>query len=130
MMGSRDTEGHHRAEEMCPRYQRAVAILGKRWTTLIIRVLIPDARRFSAIKESVPGLSDRLLSERLKELESCGIVERLVFAETPVRIEYRLTHKGLELEAVVEAIQRWADCWDTDSGGRLVVEAQSVSYPP
>ena len=101
------------ADEMCPRYQRAVEILGKRWTGLIIRVLIPRPRRFGEMTEAVSGLSDRLLSERLKELEACGIVERRVFPETPVRIEYALTGKGSELERVVEAIQHWADCWDT-----------------
>jgi DNA-binding HxlR family transcriptional regulator len=96
---------------MCPRYERAVQILGKRWTALIVRILLPRPRRFSDITSLVPGLSDRLLSERLKELEATGIVERRVFAETPVRIEYTLTGKGHELQHVVEAIQHWADCW-------------------
>jgi DNA-binding HxlR family transcriptional regulator len=79
---------------MCPRYERAVQILGKRWTALIVRTLLPRPRRFSDMTSLIPGLSDRLLSERLKELESCGIVERRVFAEMPVRIEYTLTGKG------------------------------------
>lgn len=96
---------------MCPRYERAVQILGKRWTPLIIRTLLARPRRFSDMTAIIGGLSDRLLSERLKELESCGIVERRVYPETPVRIEYALTGKGRELEQVVEAIQRWADCW-------------------
>ena len=99
-------------EEMCPRYQRAVEILGKRWTALIVRTLLPRPRRFSDITSTISGLSDRLLSERLKELESCGIVIRQVYAETPVRIEYVLTGKGRELERVVEAIQHWANCWE------------------
>jgi DNA-binding HxlR family transcriptional regulator len=103
------------ADEMCPRYQRAVEILGKRWTGLIIRALLPRPRRFSDMTTIISGLSDRLLSERLKELEACGIVERRVYAETPVRIEYVLTAKGLELEQVVQAIQHWADCWDGGS---------------
>jgi len=98
-------------DDMCPRYERAVQILGKRWTALIVRILLPRPRRFSDITSLVPGLSDRLLSERLKELEATGIVERRVFAETPVRIEYTLTGKGHELQHVVEAIQHWADCW-------------------
>ena len=96
---------------MCPRYQRAVEILGKRWTALIVRTLLPRPRRFSDITTIVAGLSDRLLSERLKELEACAILERRVYADTPVRIEYILTDKGRELEQVVEAIQHWADCW-------------------
>ncbi len=97
---------------MCPRYQRAVEVLGKRWTALIVRTLLPRPRRFSDITAIVAGLSDRLLSERLKELESCAIVERRVYPDTPVRIEYILTDKGRELERVVEAIQHWADCWE------------------
>ena len=99
-------------DEMCPRYQRAVEILGKRWTALIIRVLLPRPRRFSEMTFAIDGLSDRLLSERLKELEGCGIVERRVYPETPVRIEYALTDKGRELDEVVGAIQKWADCWE------------------
>jgi DNA-binding HxlR family transcriptional regulator len=105
-------ENHPIGEEMCPRYQRAVEILGKRWTALIVRTLLPRPRRFSDITATISGLSDRLLSERLKELDSCGIVERRVYPDTPVRIEYVLTGKGRELERVVEAIQHWANCWD------------------
>jgi len=107
--------GYLFGDEMCPRYQAAVEILGKRWTGLIIRTLLPRPRRFSEMASVIAGLSDRLLSERLKELEGCGIVERRVFPETPVRIEYTLTDKGQELEQVVVAIQRWADCWEPSS---------------
>lgn len=103
------------SEELCPRYQRAIEILGKRWTGLIIRVLLPGPRRFGEVIHAVPGLSDRLLSDRLRELEGCGIVERCVYPETPVRIEYCLTDKGRELEDVVGAIQKWADCWETEA---------------
>ena len=102
---------HALGDTMCPRYQQAVQILGKRWTAMIVRTLIPRPRRFSDMTTIIAGLSDRLLSERLKELEGCGIVERRVYAETPVRIEYALTAKGRELDQVVEAIQKWADCW-------------------
>lgn len=104
-------EGSHH-DQMCPRYERAVQILGKRWTAMIVRTLLPRPRRFSDMTSIIGGLSDRLLSERLKELEGCGIVERRVYAETPVRIEYTLTSKGHELEYVVDAIQRWADSWE------------------
>jgi DNA-binding HxlR family transcriptional regulator len=104
---------------MCPRYQRAVEVLGKRWTALIVRTLLPRPRRFSDIT-TIVGVSDRLLSERLKELEACSILERRVFPDTPVRIEYALTIKGRELEQVVEAIQHWADCWP---GEEAAVEA-------
>jgi DNA-binding HxlR family transcriptional regulator len=88
-----------------------VSLLSKRWTGLILRALLSGATRFSSICAYVPGLSDRLLSERLKELEAEGIVERRVYAETPVRVEYLLTAKGRELRNVVEVIQAWADAW-------------------
>jgi DNA-binding HxlR family transcriptional regulator len=68
-------------------------------------------RRFLELRRAVAGLHDRLLSERLKELESEGLVERRVYAETPVRIEYELTDKGRDLEKVVTEVHRWADRW-------------------
>ena len=70
-----------------------------------------DCVRFSDITHAIPGLSDRLLSERLKELEAEGIVSRSVFPEIPVRIEYHLTDKGRDLDAVMEAISDWSARW-------------------
>ncbi len=96
---------------LCPRYHHAVELIGRRWTGAIIRMLLEGVTRFSDITEAVPGLSDRMLSERLKELEAEGIVERCVFAETPVRIEYRITEKGRALSTVVESIGAWAEQW-------------------
>lgn len=98
-------------EQVCPRFHRAVELVGKRWTGAIVRMLMDAPRRFSEILESIPGLHDRLLSERLKELESEGLVRRLVYPETPVRIEYDLTDKGRDLERVVAELQGWADRW-------------------
>jgi DNA-binding HxlR family transcriptional regulator len=96
---------------LCPRYERAMAVLGKRWTGLIIRALLDGTYRFNGISSFVPALSDRLLSERLKELEAEGILQRRVYPETPVRIEYRLTSKGEGLRPVFDACQHWADAW-------------------
>lgn len=95
----------------CPVYHRAIEIIGRRWTGAIVRALLAGDRRFCQIRSTVPGLSDRLLSERLKELELEGIVERLVQPDTPVRIEYRLTPKGEGLAAVVQSVSRWAEEW-------------------
>ncbi|MCH7485110.1 MAG: helix-turn-helix transcriptional regulator [Chloroflexi bacterium] len=95
----------------CPKYHRAVELIGRRWTGAILRALLSDVSRFSAICETIPGLSDRMLAERLKELEAEGIVEREVIPETPVRIEYRLTRKGRDLGPVVEALSVWAERW-------------------
>ena len=106
-------------EQMCPKYQRVVDIVGKRWTALMLRALISGPRRFKEIKDYVPGLSDRLLSERLQELEEAGIVERRVLPHRPVLVEYALTAKGADLRQVVEALQTWADRWVTPADAQV-----------
>lgn len=95
----------------CPRYHRASEIVGRRWSAAILRSMFAGASRFGEIQESIPDLSNRMLSERLKELEAEGIVEREVTPSTPVRVEYRLTRKGRELGPVVETLSRWAERW-------------------
>lgn len=101
----------HDAKCVCPRFHSAVELVGRRWTGAILSAMLMGATRFTDIIHAVPGLSDRLLSERLKELESTGIVVRTVHPETPVRIEYTLTEKGRELNDVIGALTRWADHW-------------------
>ena len=96
----------------CPKYHRAVELIGRRWTGAILRALLSDVSRFSEICEIVPGLSDRMLAERLKELEAEGIVTRTVVPETPVRVEYTLTDKGRDLESVISAVSGWAERWE------------------
>lgn len=96
---------------ICPRYHRAVELIGRRWTGAILRTLLAGATRFSEIASAVPEMSDRMLSERLKELEGEGIVERRVIPETPVRVEYLLTAKGRALDTPVAAIAAWAEAW-------------------
>lgn len=95
----------------CPAYTHAMEIIGRRWTGAIIRSMLAGASRYSEIVSAVPGLSDRLLSERLKELESEGIVARSVTPSTPVRIDYTLTEKGLALASVVREVADWASKW-------------------
>ena len=102
---------HHPPSAFCPVYHRAIELIGRRWTGAILRVLLGGPTRFSEIAAAVPGLSDRLLSERLKELEAERIVVRTVYPETPVRIEYALTEKGRDLEGVVTAVSTWAETW-------------------
>ena len=97
--------------QICGRYQRGAEILGKRWTTLIIKVLCGGPLRFSELAEQLEVASDRVISERLKELEAEGIVLRTVYPETPVRIEYALTEKGAELKPVIEALEAWSERW-------------------
>lgn len=111
---------------MCPKYQQAAEMLARRWTVQIVRTLLGEPRRFSELRTVVPGVSDRILSERLKELEAEGIVRRQVIPETPVRILYSLTDKGQDLHRVVEEIQRWADKWET-LDAELTLEQQDPS---
>lgn len=98
-------------ERMCPRYEAAAQLLGKKWTGMILRVLLDGPRRFSDFTRQIPDVSARLVAERLKELEEHGVVERKVLAERPVAVEYSLTDKGRDLTPVVEAIQQWAERW-------------------
>jgi len=95
----------------CRLYHRAVELVGKRWSGAILLVLLDGPLHFSGIRQLVPELSDRLLSERLKELEAEGIVERTVLDGSPVRVEYSLTEKGHALEPTVRALKRWARDW-------------------
>ncbi|AGF58035.1 MULTISPECIES: winged helix-turn-helix transcriptional regulator [Clostridium] len=96
---------------MCPRFENAFELLGKRWTGLIIRTLLNGQNRFSDITDAIPNMSARMLTERFKELEKEGIIVRRVYPETPVRIEYELTEKGKELQLVMDEVQKWAEKW-------------------
>lgn len=96
---------------MCPKYEKVAIFLGKRWTGLILRVLLEGECRFSEILENVAGLSSRLLTERLKEMEEVGLVLREVRNEYPIKVEYRLTEKGRSLEPVIREMQKYADDW-------------------
>jgi len=96
---------------MCPRYEHAAQLLGKRWTGLLLDSLLGGPRRFCELTAAVDGLSDRVLSDRLRELEDEGIVERVVYPQIPVRVEYRLTEKGYDLRPIVQAMHTWAETW-------------------
>ena len=95
----------------CSRYHRAVELIGKRWSGAILRVLFTGPSRFNEILAAVPGLSDRLLSERLRELEAEELVVRHVHPGPPMRSEYALTERGRELEPVIREISTWAEKW-------------------
>src|ERR671917_1411371 len=95
-------------ESCCSAYHYAIELIGKRWTGAIVFVLMDGPLRFSEVKTLVPDLSDRLLSERMKELEAESIVARRVIDDMPVRVEYRLTEKGQALEPAVRSLKTWA----------------------
>jgi DNA-binding HxlR family transcriptional regulator len=102
-----DSTSPHRSP-CCALYHHAVELVGKRWTGAILLVLMDGPLRFCEIRQLVPDVSDRLLSERLKELEGERIVARHVYDETPVRVEYSLTPKGQALEPALKALKSWS----------------------
>ena len=95
----------------CPLYHEAVELVGRRWTGAILQVLMDGPLRFSEIGQAIPELSDRLLSERMKELESRGMVQRTVMPGPPLRVQYELSKMGSDLEPALTAIQSWARRW-------------------
>ena len=98
---------------LCPRYHKAIELIGRRWTGAIVRTLVSGPHRFNELLSAIPGISDRLLTERLRELESEGLVLRTVLPESPVRVIYELTDCGRDLEPALEQIGRWAERWIT-----------------
>lgn len=111
MVGIHDAQ----PEPYCPYFRHAVELIGRRWTGAILRALQADVCHFSALVGVIPGLSDRMLSERLRELEAEGLVQRHVIPEMPVRVEYALTPKGRALGEVFAAISAWAAAWHDDA---------------
>jgi DNA-binding HxlR family transcriptional regulator len=106
---------------LCSRFHAAVELIGRRWAGAIIQLLMTGRKRYCDLKAGVPGISDRMLSERLRELEGEGVLRRIVTPETPVRVEYELSKKGAALHGALDAIGSWATTWiqpDTKSKAR------------
>jgi DNA-binding HxlR family transcriptional regulator len=88
-----------------------VELIGGRWTGAIIQTLLQGTTRYALIKAAIPDITDRMLSERLRSLETEGVVTRRVVPESPVRVEYELTEKGRSLKRSLEEIGSWAERW-------------------
>ena len=95
--------------ELCTRFHYASELVGRRWNGAIIFMLLKQTCRFAALRDGIPGITDRMLSERLQELEQEGLLERVVVPETPVRVEYSLTKKGKGLAEAVDSLAIWAE---------------------
>jgi len=102
---------HCMDDAFCPYFHHAIELIGRRWTGVVLRSMLNGATRFNDIAAAVPNLSDKMLCERLKELEMEGVITRTVVPEIPVRVEYELTEKGRALEGVLLALDDWADRW-------------------
>ncbi len=96
---------------VCPDFHAAIELIGKRWTGAIVSALTERPMRFGELRKAIPGLSDRLLSQRLRELEEEGLVEREVEAGTPVRVTYSLTAVGEDLGPALAELKAWAKRW-------------------
>jgi DNA-binding HxlR family transcriptional regulator len=108
---AKDTCERDDIPELCQRFHRASELIGRRWTGAIIFVLMKSRCRFAMLRDAIPEITDRMLSERLQELEQEEIVERTVIPETPIRVEYSLTKKGRALTNAIDAIAEWAHKW-------------------
>jgi DNA-binding HxlR family transcriptional regulator len=100
------------SDAVCPYFHRAIELIGRRWTGAILQVLMGGRTRYCEFRAAIPEVSDRMLSERLKELEAEGIVVRVVTPDTPVRVDYELSPKGQALEEALRAVEAWAAEWD------------------
>jgi DNA-binding HxlR family transcriptional regulator len=107
---------------ICPKFHKAIELVGSRWTGAVLQVLMAGPSRFSTIRSAVGDISDRMLSERLRELERERIVSRTVLPDPPIRVEYALTEKGQELQTTLAAVARWAERWVV-ADGSLVTPA-------
>lgn len=95
--------------QLCTRFHYASQLIGRRWNGAIIFMLLRQTCRFATLRDGIPGITDRMLSERLQELEAEGVVDRTVVPETPVRVEYSLTKKGKALAEAVDSLAQWAE---------------------
>lgn len=108
-----------RSISVCPKLEKAFQILGKKWNGLIIEVLLNGETHFSTISGSIPELSDRMLSARLRELEEMGIIERLIDTGYPIQVTYRLSKMGRELKPILDEVHNWADKWYSGTGTEI-----------
>jgi len=106
------------ALSLCSRFHHASELIGRRWTGAIIYLLLRERCRFATLRAAIPDITDRMLSERLQELEEEEIVDRMVVPEAPVRVEYALTAKGRALATAINAIGAWAEDWIPENAVR------------
>ncbi len=91
--------------------EKALTVLGGKWTFLIIRDLFCGTKRFGELRKSLCGISPKTLSERLKKLEDKGIIRRTAYPTIPPTVEYSLTEKGESLKPIVKAMKLWGTKW-------------------
>jgi DNA-binding HxlR family transcriptional regulator len=115
--------------ELCPAFHQASELIGRRWTGAIIFVLLRAHCRFAVLRDAIPDITDRMLSERLQELEAEGLIVRTVVPEAPVRVDYALTRKGRALGKSIDAITAWAHTWVKVGAPRRVSRRARAARP-
>jgi DNA-binding HxlR family transcriptional regulator len=114
-------------DQLCP-IARTLDVIGERWTLLIIRELFFGFDKFSVLKERLPGIPSRVLSERLKKLEEHGLVARRVYSQHPLRAAYRLTDLGQSLKPVLGAIASWGMAHELSERERRTISEQVPAH--
>ena len=94
----------------CP-VETTLKLIGNTWEVLVLRDLMPGTKRFGELKQSIGGISQKVLTSKLREMEADGLVERHVFAEVPPRVEYSLTPLGRTLKPVLDAMEQWGTAY-------------------
>jgi DNA-binding HxlR family transcriptional regulator len=113
--GSATTAANGRQGRVCPDFHAAIELIGRRWAGAILIALAGGPHYFAELGAAIPGLSDRLLSRRLRELEAAELVSRSVHEGTPARVSYALTEKGQALEPALGELRSWARAWKLGS---------------
>ena len=103
----------------CP-VEYTASLLGNKWKPLILRELLSGTKRYNELTRNIPGVSAKVLTENLRELEKDGILTRTVFPEVPPRVEYTLTEKGNDLRPVIEAMKAYGLKYKTTDNTDLV----------
>jgi DNA-binding HxlR family transcriptional regulator len=103
--------------QVCTRFHAAIELLGARWSGAVLRAMFTGSRRFADIKAAIPGISDVMLTRRLRELEDAGLLQRQVMPTSPVHVEYQLTEMGRDVGPVLDAVIAWSHRWIQASPG-------------
>ena len=103
-------EPEYFTRESCP-IAATMSVIGGKWKMIILYAIFGGINRFGAIRKKIPGLSKKMLTKELREMEQEGLIERTVFPEVPPRVEYKLTEKGASLGKVADALEEWGLQW-------------------
>lgn len=114
---------------VCARFHAAIELIGARWSGAVLRAMFTGSSRYADIKAAIPGISDVMLTRRLRELEGAGLIYRQVINGSPVHVEYQLSQMGFETGPVLDAIIAWSHKWIPIPAGAADDSASHPSDP-